>query len=70
MTETKLVGETIKSIVIGIGINTNQENFKKEINEIATSIKNEIQIEVDNQRVIAKFCELFEEKLIERNILK
>lgn len=70
MTETKLVGETVKSIVIGIGINTNQVKFTKEISRIATSIKNEFQIEVDNEKIMAKFCERLEEKLIERNILK
>lgn len=70
LTETKLVGETVKNLVIGIGINTNQEKFTKEISEIATSIKNEFNREVDNLKIISKFCELFEEKLIERKVLK
>ena len=69
LTETKLQGELVKSIVIGIGINTNQEKFAKELEEIATSIKKEFGIQVENAKVIEKFCELFEEKqLINYNL--
>lgn len=66
LTETKLCGERVKYIVIGIGINTNQEKFNKAIKEVATSIKNEFGITVDSNKVIAEFCKEFEEKLIKR----
>ena len=42
------------------GINTNQEMFAKEICELATSIKKEFKIDVDNQKVIAEFCNRLE----------
>ena len=48
LTETKLKGENVKYIVIGIGFNTNKEHFSKDIKNIATSIKNEFKIEIDN----------------------
>ena len=66
LTETKLNGNIVKSIVIGIGINTNQEVFNKKIENIATSIRNEFNITIDNNKIISKFCNLFENKLIER----
>lgn len=61
--ETKLQGENVKCLVVGIGINTNQEEFENEIVNIATSIKNEYGIQVDNSKVIEKFCREFELEL-------
>ena len=55
---------TLKYLVIGIGINTNQQKFNEEISNIATSIKNEFNIEIDNEKVISEFCNLFENKII------
>lgn len=66
LTETKLKGNILNHIVIGIGINTNQEKFNKEIEKIATSIKNEFGIEVDSKKVILEFCKEFQEKSIKR----
>ena len=50
LTETKLQGEIVKQLVIGIGINTNNE-------EISTSIKKEFGIAIDNSRVIEEICQ-------------
>ena len=50
LTETKLQGEIVKQLVIGIGINTNNE-------EISTSIKKEFGMEIDNSRVIEEICQ-------------
>lgn len=66
LAETKLRGEQIECLVIGIGINTNQQKFTKEIENIATSIKNEFHIKVDNLEVITEFCNLFEQNMIKR----
>lgn len=62
LTQTKLKGEQVECVVIGIGINTNKEYFEEEIKDIATSIKNEFGIEVDNKKVILEFCKVFEER--------
>ena len=63
LTETKCQGEIVKYLVVGIGINTNQSNFNKEIESIATSIKNEFAIKVDNTKIISEFCNLIETKI-------
>ena len=52
------------------GINTKQEQFQEEIKGIATSIKNEFEIEVENEKIIAEFCNLWEKKLQERRNFK
>ena len=70
LTETKVSGNHIRYMVIGIGINTNQEKFMEELQEIASSIKLEFNITINNKKVIYRFLELLEERFIERKILK
>lgn len=55
-------------MVVGIGINTNQEIFDKEISNIASSIKKEFNLEIDSKNTIKEFCNLFEEKIIKKMI--
>ena len=64
LTQSKSIENILKYLVIGIGINTNQKKFNEEISNIATSIKNEFNIEIDNEKVISEFCNLFENKII------
>ena len=52
LTETKLLDSIVKYVIIGIGINTNQTKFHDEIKDIATSIKNEFNIEINNYELI------------------
>ena len=66
LTQTKLQGEKVKSIVIGIGINTNQEEMEEEIKKIATSIQKEFEIEIDNRKIICEFCNEFDKKIKSR----
>ena len=56
LTETKLQGEIVKYLAIGIGINTNNE-------EISTSIKREFGIEIDNSKIMNEICRRIGEKL-------
>ena len=51
----------ISSIIVGIGINVNTENFPKEIDHMATSLKKETGKEQDFQEIIASLLEKFEE---------
>ncbi len=60
LTQTKISGKTVKDMVVGIGMNTNQEIFPEEIKNIATSIKNEFNIEVNSTDFITQFCNEFE----------
>lgn len=66
LTQTKIYGENVKYIVCGIGINTNKKIFSNNIKDIATSIKKEFGIEIDNKKIIKEFCILFEQKIIKR----
>ena len=47
LTETKIIGENVKYLVIGIGINTSQQEFAQDLQNIATSIKKEFNICLD-----------------------
>lgn len=67
LTQTKVIEEKVKCLVIGIGINTNQEKFAPEIENIATSIKKETGKEINSKEFIAEFCNRFE-KYIEEKI--
>lgn len=69
LTETRLNGENIKDLVIGIGINTNKKDFEDDIKDIATSVYNQYKIKVDNIRIITEFCNRFE-KYLEREKIK
>lgn len=68
LTQNKVSGEKVKYMVVGIGINTIQTEFTKEIENIATSIKKEFDINVDRMNVITEFCNLFENRLLNRFI--
>lgn len=66
LTESKIVGQKTKYIVVGIGINTNSKNFSDDIKNIATSIKKEFNIDVDNLFIVNEFCKIFEKRLMKR----
>lgn len=69
--QTKVIGENVIYIVIGIGINIGKTNFSEDIKEIATSIKKEFpNKEINKFEIITKFCNIFEKTLnnrIEKN---
>lgn len=64
LTETKVVKENVKYLVVGIGINTEKQNFREEIQNIATSIKKEFGIYVDTKEFITEFCNEFEKEIL------
>lgn len=66
LTETKLVSEQVKYLVVGIGINTFKMQFTDDIKDIATSIKKEFEVEIEAQEFISKFCNKFEKYILER----
>ena len=57
LTESKIYNNIVKYLFIGIGLNTNQTDFQGEIKNIATSIKNEFNIEINNENLITKIAE-------------
>ena len=52
LTESKVLELNVKYVIIGIGLNTNQLKFDDEIRDIATSIKKEFGINIDNSDLI------------------
>lgn len=66
LTQTKIIGENVKYLVVGIGINTEKQNFNIEIEDIATSIKKEFGVCVDTKKFITQFCNKFENEILKR----
>ena len=64
LTETKLHNEEVRYIVIGIGINITKQEFNAEIKDIATSIEQEFNINIDRNYIITEFCNRFEEEIL------
>lgn len=68
LTQVITQGENIKYLLIGIGFNVNQECFKQELKDIATSLKIEFKQEYQKEEIIGEFCNQLERKI--QNILK
>lgn len=69
LTESKVNSRIVKFLVIGIGLNTNKTKFTEDIQNIATSLKKEFSIDVNNKEIIEEFCYEFE-KILKRRINK
>lgn len=69
LTQTKIVGEKVKYLVVGIGINTEKVNFSEDIQDVATSIKKEFDVYVDTKEFVAEFCNRFEKEMLKRQII-
>lgn len=64
LTETKVIGEIVKYLAVGIGINTSKEKFSDDIKNCATSIKKEFDVDIVIENFIAEFCNRFENKIM------
>lgn len=64
LTETKVIGEIVKYLAVGIGINTSKEKFSDDIKYCATSIKKEFDVDIVIENFIAEFCNRFENKIM------
>ncbi len=62
--ESSSQGNKVERMVIGIGINVNQTQFQGTFNITPTSIKNEIDITAERERLLAVFLNTFEELLL------
>ncbi len=69
LTQIVTSGEEIKYLLIGIGINVNQEKFPDEIKDIATSLKSEFGMDFSREKIISEFCNIFEEYCLNKNII-
>ena len=68
LTESSVLGNYVKKIFIGVGININQEFFENQIVNIATSLKKEFKMNFDKYEILKRFLEIFEERYL--NLIK
>ena len=66
LTESKVNLEKVKFLIIGIGINTNKQNFTLYIENIATSIKKEFGTEIEEEELITEICNEFEKIIMKK----
>ena len=82
LTQIVTNGEKIRYLLIGIGINVNQEQFEGEIKETATSLKIELgkigestkarecaKKDLEREKLVAEFCNSFEEYCLQNKII-
>ena len=62
--ETSVRGDKMERLVIGIGVNVNQEFFHGEFEIEPTSVKKEIGHEVSRERLLSEILNIFEENII------
>lgn len=60
LTEASSIGDKVNYILIGIGFDVNEENFNKELQNIATSLKIEYGKEFEIEEIIVKIIEKIE----------
>lgn len=60
LTEMSADPDMINYVVVGIGININMQSFPKELEDKATSLRNETGIVYNRSEIIAKVCQYFE----------
>jgi BirA family biotin operon repressor/biotin-[acetyl-CoA-carboxylase] ligase len=65
LTESHVNEGIVKSLLIGIGLNVNETNFPKSIENIATSLAKKLNKRCSREIIIANFCNIFEEKYTE-----
>jgi len=58
-----VIGEEVKSSVIGIGLNTNIDKFPKELENTATSLKIELGKKVDNEKILKEIIQGLKKQL-------
>ena len=56
LTETEVLGETVSTLLVGVGMNVNVEEFPSSIEDIATSLKKEYGQEFSREEIIVEIC--------------
>ena len=63
LTKANTIGEKINYLIIGIGVNVNEEDFNEETINIATSLKKEFKKEFSREDIIIKIIEILEKEI-------
>ncbi len=64
LTETKVIGQNVEKLYVGIGLNILQEEFNTDIKNIASSIINEFKIKCVREDIISEFFNIFEREYL------
>ncbi len=64
LTESIISRERVKQIIVGIGLDINQDKFDDDLESIATSLKKEYGKEFDKYEILINFLNKFEKKYI------
>lgn len=65
LTETSTNNGIVKWLIMGIGINVNQQYFPDDLQNIATSLKLEFSKEFSREQIISEFFNTFEQKYLD-----
>lgn len=63
LTKISTIGEKINYLIIGIGLNVNEEDFNEETIKIATSLKKEFNKDFSREDIIIKIIEILEKEI-------
>jgi BirA family biotin operon repressor/biotin-[acetyl-CoA-carboxylase] ligase len=63
LTENIIFGKEVRNSIIGIGLNTNIDQFPEDLKKIATSVKIELNKKVENEEILKKILNEIKEKL-------
>jgi BirA family biotin operon repressor/biotin-[acetyl-CoA-carboxylase] ligase len=63
LTENIIFGKEVRNSIIGIGLNTNIDQFPEDLKKIATSVKIELNKKVKNEEILKKILNEIKEKL-------
>ena len=64
LTESSVKGEIVENLIIGIGFNVNQSEFKGNIKDTATSLKKEFGKTFSREEILSEFLNEFEEEYL------
>lgn len=64
LTESNCIGEIVKRLCIGIGLNVNQTDFPGNLKEIASSLKTEFNRDFKREEIISEFFNIFEKEYL------
>jgi BirA family biotin operon repressor/biotin-[acetyl-CoA-carboxylase] ligase len=63
LTENIIFGKEVRNSIIGIGLNTNIDQFPEDLKKIVTSVKIELNKKVENEEILKKILNEIKEKL-------
>ena len=63
LTEINTISEKINYLLISLGCNVNEEEFSKETENLATSLKKEFKKKFSREDIIKKFIEILEKEI-------